>query len=79
MNLTAYQTGQLIYIHFHGDFKYKSDTGTRVANAQWRKMIDALASNDLIQFHTHGANVITLTPKGQAYVDANHLSIKALA
>ena len=72
--LTDYQAGQLLHIHFAGDFKYKSDNGTRVAPTQWRKMIDTLLAQGYIEY----GRGVKLTAKGREYVDANHLTIATL-
>ena len=75
VKLTEYQAGQLLHIHFYGDFKYRLNSGTRVPSAQWRKMIDTLTSAGYIKTVRSG---ITITPAGRAYLDAHHLEIKTL-
>ena len=72
MKLTDYQAGQLLHVHFHGEFKYRSSNGTRVPAAQWRKMIDTLLKAEYIDEH------VRITWQGREYLDANHLSIKPL-
>lgn len=74
MKLTEYQAGQLLFVHFAGEFKYKTDAGTRVPSAQWRKMIDTLVNGGFVEYN-QGARV---TVKGREYLDNNHLTIKAL-
>jgi predicted methyltransferase len=74
MKLTDYQQGQLLHIHFCGDFKYKSDAGTRVGRAQWSKMISVLVNGGYVEMNKG----TRLTAKGRAFVDTNHLNIKAL-
>lgn len=73
--LTDYQAGQLLYFHFMGDFKYKTDKGTRVARRQWAKMIDALVDGGYIAYNTRCKVV---TAKGREYLDVNHTKIKTL-
>lgn len=70
--LTDYQQGQLLHMHFTGDLKYRSDTGTRVPAAQWRTMIDALITAGYID------DRMQITPAGETFLDANHLTIKPL-
>jgi hypothetical protein len=74
MKLTDYQQGQLLHIHFCGDFKYKSDAGMRVGRAQWSKMISALVDGEYVEM----GRGTRLTAKGREYINANHLNIKAL-
>jgi ribosomal protein S19E (S16A) len=76
MKLTDYQAGQLLYIHFEGEFKYRTDSGTRVPSAQWRKMIDVLCKGGYVAANRNG---FYLTPKGREYIDANHMNIKPLS
>jgi hypothetical protein len=72
MKLTDYQQGQLLHIHFTGELKYRTDTGTRVPSAQWRKMIDALTESGYVD------GSLKITNLGRAYLNDNHLSIKVL-
>ncbi len=72
--LTDYQAGQLLHIHFTGDFKYKSNTGTRVAAGQWQRMINALLDGGYIEY----TKSLKITSKGHEFLDANHLTIKTL-
>lgn len=72
--LTDYQKGQLIYIHFEGDFKYSTDRKTRVAPKAWRTMIKTLIDNGLIVVN----NGVKLTNVAKAYLDKYHLEIKSL-
>lgn len=72
MKLTDYQAGQLLHIHFHGQFKYRTDSGARVGRAQWVKMIDTLIAGGYID------RDVRLTAAGREYLDANHLNIKPL-
>jgi hypothetical protein len=71
--LTDYQAGQLLHLHFTGELKYKTDAGTRVPSAQWRKMIDALLIGGYVNTN------MKITPAGAAWLEANHLSIAALS
>ncbi len=72
MKLTDYQQGQLLHIHFTGELKYRSDNGTRVPSAQWRKMIDALLKGGYVNEN------MKITEAGNAFLNANHLTIKTL-
>ena len=72
MELTAYQQGQLLHIHFTGELKYRTNAGTRVPSAQWRKMIDALLSGGYVD------NNMKITAIGREFLDANHLDIQIL-
>lgn len=74
MKLTDYQSGQLLHIYFNSEFKYRTDAGTRVPSAQWRKMISALVDGGYVECN-NGARV---TAKGREYLDKNHLTIKTL-
>jgi predicted methyltransferase len=76
IKLTPYQQGQLLYIHFENDLKYKTDQKTRVPNGIWRKMIDALVNNELITIDKRGVN---LTQKGREYLDQHWQEIKPLS
>jgi hypothetical protein len=73
--LTTFQQGQLLYVHFEGDFKYQTDKGTRVPNRIWQRMLCALIDGGYIELRGGPK----LTPKGRAYVDANHLTIEPLS
>jgi hypothetical protein len=70
--LTEYQAGQLLHIHFTGELKYRTDAGTRVPSAQWRKMVDTLVKGGYVNTD------MRITDRGRAYLNANHLNIKAL-
>jgi hypothetical protein len=73
MQLTDYQAGQLLHIHFTGELKYRTDSGTRVPSAQWRKMVDALLKSGYIN------DRMKITDTGRAYLNDNHLTIKTLS
>ena len=72
MKLTDYQQGQLLHVHFTDELKYRSDNGTRVPSAQWRKMIGALLKSGYINEH------MKITTAGKAFLNDNHLTIKTL-
>jgi hypothetical protein len=74
MKLTDYQQGQLLHVHFSGDFKYRTNSGTKVGRSQWVKMINALVDGGYVDM----GRGTRLTVKGREFVDANHLNIKAL-
>jgi hypothetical protein len=76
MKLTDYQSGQLLHVHFTGEFKYRTNSGTRVPSGQWRKMIDVLCKGGYVAAN-HGGWYPT--DKGREYLDANHLNIKPLS
>jgi hypothetical protein len=73
--LTDFQAGQLLHIHLSGDFKYKTDAGTKVSPAAWRKMLCALIDGEYIVLRGGPR----LTAHGRAWLDAHHLEIKTLA
>jgi hypothetical protein len=66
--LTDYQAAQLLHIHFHGDFAYRTAAGTRVPSAQWRRMIDVLAGGGYVIIDRG----VRLTAKGRDYLDCQH-------
>lgn len=74
--LTPYQKGQLLYIHFMGDLKYRTDKKTYVNRKVWSRMIDTLTGENLITIDRAG---VKLTKLGQEYVDRYHLDIPTLS
>ncbi len=68
VKLTNYQKAQLCHYHCFGEFSYKK----KVAASAWRKMINALLDQNLLQ-NVNGNFVVS--KKGKMWVNENHLKI----
>lgn len=66
VNLTEFQANQLMHLKLEGSFQYKNEHGNRYPRGAWRKMIQVLRDNGLIDLD------LQLTPKGLDVCDQIH-------
>lgn len=72
--LTAFQEGQLLFAHFMGEFKYKTDAKTWFPRKAFADMVHTLNDGGYVTV----SNGVHLTAKGKAYLDRWHQQIAAL-